>query len=495
MKSLKHIIYCCAALSLLTAGCAKADLQTHFGKLEFKGGYATEKTSLKLHEKLDESFALTAMYWAMPLMESAAFIETAQQDHGVENNTAWIYDQKIAPGHEVMTPNQSVIYLMSVIDLTNGPVVVEVPANVLGTIFDLWQRGTADPGFLGPDKGKGGKYLILPPGYDKDVPDGYYVVRANGNLNLFISRRYLTPTHSAEQATDYQIKHTNIYPLAQAKRPSALKYKKIGNRPFRTSGHRLEGLEYWKQMHKFINLEVVDPRDRAMMGILAKLGIQKGRPFAPDEKLAKFLEEIEPVGTAMIANETWDFRPEVIGMDYLYDKGHHRWWNLFYFDGVQEKEHFTPVYERGFFHWQAYGQQKFWKPSVVIPGKSTFALGATRDKQGHRLYGSNTYRLHVEPNVPAKNFWAITAYDIDTRGVLENKTGKSEFSSAKGDFESNSDGSVDIYLSPEKPKSVATSNWIETVPGKGFFCYFRFYGVLEPLLERNWRPQDFKKIK
>jgi hypothetical protein len=101
----------------------------------------------------------------------------------------------------------------------------------------------------------------------------------------------------------------------------------------------------------------------------------------------------------------------------------------------------------------------------------------------------------VEPNVPAKNFWAITAYDIDTRGVLENKTGKSEFSSAKGDFESNSDGSVDIYLSPVKPEGVAASNWIETVPEKGFFCYYRFYGVQEPLLERTWRPNDFEKIK
>jgi len=470
-------------------------IQTRFGTLEFKGGYATEKTSVTLHEKLDESFALTAMYWAMPLMESAAFIETAQQDHGIENNTAWIFDQKIGPGQEVMTPNQSVIYLMSVIDLTDGPVVVKVPANVLGTVFDLWERGTADPGFLGPDKGKGGKYLILPPGYDKTVPDGYFVVRANGLLNVLITRRYLTPTHSAKQATDYQIKHTNIYPLAQAKRPPEFKYKKLGKKPFRTSGHRLEGLEYWKQMHKFINLEVVDPRDRAMMGILAKLGIQKGRPFAPDKQLTKILEEIEPVGAAMLASETWNFRPEVIGMDFLYDKGHHHWWNLFFFDGVQEKEHFTPVYERTFFHWQAYGQQKFWKPSIVVPGKSTFALGSTQDKKGDRLYGSNTYRLHVEPNVPAKNFWAITAYDIDTRGVLENKTGKSEFSSAKGDFESNSDGSVDIYLSPEKPENVATANWIETVPEKGFFCYFRFYGVLEPLLERTWRPGDFQRVK
>jgi hypothetical protein len=490
MKSFRHISCCFAVLSLLIAGSAKAEQA-----LEFKGGYATEETTLTLHEKLDESFALTAMYWAVPLMEAAAFIETAQQDYGVENNTAFILDQRVTPGQEVMTPNQSVIYLFSIIDLTDGPVVIEVPANVLVAFTDLWQRGIADPGFLGPDKGKGGKYLILPPGYDKTVPDGYYVVRSKGLLNFLASRRYLTPTHSAKQATDYHIKHTNIYPLAQAKQPPALKYKKIGKKPFRVSSHKGKGLEYWKQMHRFINLEVVDPRDRAMMGILAKLGIQKGKPFAPDEKLTKLLEEIEPVGAAMIASETWDFRPEVIGMDYLYDKGHHRWWNLFYFDGIQEKEYFTPVYERGFFHYQAIGQQKFWKRSIVVPGKSTFALGGTRDKKGDRLYGSNTYRLHVDPNVPAKNFWAITAYDIDTRSILENKTGKSEFSSAKGDFHTNSDGSVDIYLSPEKPEGVADSNWIETVPGKGFFSYFRFYGVQEPLLEKTWRPSDFEKIK
>ena len=101
----------------------------------------------------------------------------------------------------------------------------------------------------------------------------------------------------------------------------------------------------------------------------------------------------------------------------------------------------------------------------------------------------------MDPNVPAKNFWAITAYDIDTRSILENKMGKSEVSSAKKSFESNSDGSVDIYLSPEKPESVATSNWIETIPGKGFFCYFRFYGVQEPLLERVWRLNDLEKVK
>jgi len=472
----------------------KTSIESRLGTLEFQGGYPTEKTTDLLHDQVDFSFATTIVYWAEPFIESATYFEGVKKDLGVENNTAVIFDQLVQPGQEMpLTPNQSVIYLSSIIDVSKEPIVVEIAPNTLCLVMDMWQRGTEDPGTIGPDKGKGGKYLVLPPGYDKPVPHGYFVIRAHGNLNTLFERSYVTPAFTKEQATQHLLENTRIYPLSQAVARPALKFTKVGQKPLR--GNRPQGLAWWSLLKKYIDLEVVDPRDRSMMGLLAGLGMQKDKPFNPDERLAKTLVEAERVGTSMVENTSWNFRPERIGKKEYKWPGHSHWKLIFYFDGIQENPTYTPVFERAHFYWQAYGQQKFWKPEEVVLGKSTLAVVGSRDGENQYLNGSNSYHLHVPADVPVKNFWALTVYDIKTRGVLENKNGRFEISSASGQYKKNPDGSVDLYVAPEKPDGVPEANWIQSVKGKGFFAYFRFYGVLESFVDGSWKLGDFEKVK
>ncbi len=495
MKSIRYITSCCVTLALVTTALAQETrtIDTRIGKLELNGDYFTKESSALLHDQLDWSFALTSVVWAEPFFESALFSEVIKKDFGVENNTLFIYNQLIQPGHEMpLTPNQTVVYAYSIIDLRSGPMVLEVAPGILGLFTDMWQRGTEDPGIIGPDKGKGGKYLVVPPRYEGEIPEGYFVIRAHGYLNNFMQRRYTTAEHSKVAATEHLLKYTRIYPLSQASNPPKLKVTRMEQKPFRQS--RPTGLAWWRLLHKYIDAEVVDPRDRSMMGILAKLGIQKGKPFKPDERMARLLIEAEKVGTAMTANVSWNFKPKVFGRDEYWAPGKTHWKPLFYYPGIQEFPNYTPVYERAHFTWQAYGMQLFWDPDQYVPGKSTHGIVASADGDGKPLQGENTYRLHVPANVPAKNFWAVTAYNVQTRGVIESEAGKFEIASAAPKYKANADGSVDLYIGSEKPEGVPAGTWIQSVKGRSFFVYFRAYGVEDAYMNKTWLVTDFERI-
>ena len=503
MKSLVTVIAITASAMVMIAGCINPRQESgtlpspagDLTALEFKGDYPTAETTANLDRYQDFSFATTIAFWAQPFMESALINEVISRDFEVENNTAFIFDQRIQPGQEMpLTPNKSVVYMWSIIDLSEGgPIVIEVAPNVLGAFWDMWQRGTEDPGIIGPDQGQGGRYLVLPPGYQGEVPDGYFIIRAHGKLNNFVQRGYVTEDFTQAQATAHLLEHTRIYRLEEAGERPELVYTLRGTKPFRQN--RPTGMAWWRLLKKYLDKEVVDQRDRSMYGLLAALGIQKGMPFEPDDRLTQILIEAERVGTAMVANTSWNFRAERIGMETRRWPGQRQWENVFFFDGIQENENYTPVFERGFFTWQAYGQQKFWKPFEVVLGRSTNASLATRDATGAYLNGSDTYRLHIPPNVPVANFWALTVYDVLTRGVLENESGRFEVSSASGGFETNPDGSVDLYVGPELPEGIPEGNWIQSVRDRGWFTYFRFYGVLEPYVSGEWVLDDFEKVK
>ena len=190
MKSLVTVIATTTFAMVMIAGCNNPRQESgtspspagDLTALEFKGDYPTAETTANLDRYQDFSFATSIVFWAQPFMESALINEVISRDFGVENNTAFIFDQRIQPGQEMpLTPNQSVVYMWSIIDLSEGgPIVIEVAPNVLGAFWDMWQRGTEDPGIIGPDQGKGGKYLVLPPGYQEEVPDGYFIIRAHG---------------------------------------------------------------------------------------------------------------------------------------------------------------------------------------------------------------------------------------------------------------------------------------------------------------------------
>jgi hypothetical protein len=127
------------------------------------------------------------------------------------------------------------------------------------------------------------------------------------------------------------------------------------------------------------------------------------------------------------------------------------------------------------------------------PGVGQRYIAAYKDGDGAWLTGGNTYRLHVPANPPAKQFWSVTAYDEDTRQMVINDQGRPDLSSRKEDLVKNGDGSVDVYFGPEAPEG-KEANWVQTVPGEGWFAYFRFYGPTEPFFDKSWALPDFEKM-
>ena len=128
------------------------------------------------------------------------------------------------------------------------------------------------------------------------------------------------------------------------------------------------------------------------------------------------------------------------------------------------------------------------------PGFGQRYIAAYQDKDGGLLDGGKSYRLHVPPNPPAKDFWSVTAYDEATRSFVVSPTKHTDLSSRKPDLAKNADGSVDVYFGPAEPKG-HEKKWVQTVPGKGWFAYFRFYAPTEAFFDKSWALLDIEKVK
>lgn len=304
---------------------------------------------------------------------------------------------------------------------------IELPAGqIAGLVNDLWQRPVTDMGLPGPDKGKGGKFLVLGPGQTAPKgADGFIVVHSS-TVNNLVLLRLLATDPKERQAT---LEKVHYYPLSQRANPPATKviYPDKGGR---TLANAPRGFAYWEKLSRWINEEPVQERDRIMMAMLRSLGIEKGQPFQPDARAAWFYEA--SVTSAGMVTKT--------------------------------------------------------------PGVGSIYLGAYKDKGGDWLDGANTYRLHVPPNAPVKQFWSLTVYDVDTRMLIQNKEQKADRSSREPDLVKNADGSVDLYVGPKAPAGFE-KNWIPTVPGKAWFPYFRLYAPTEEHFNRKWILPDFEKVK
>ena len=226
-----------------------------------------------------------------------------------------------------------------------------------------------------------------------------------------------------------------------------------------------------------------------ILGLLASIGIQKGKPFAPDARMKKILAEAAAVGTA--AQRTILFRnrnentviwPGSKSWEVGFVGGSHEFLN----DGV------SLINSRTRFHFYATGIT----PVMVKPplgAGSQYVLGL-RDSEGQPLDGSKTYRIHIPPNVPAKRFWDVTVYDNQTRSLLQTDKPYPGVTSSDSATVQNADGSCDIYIGPEPPEG-GKANWIQTIPGKGWNMLWRIYGPLEAWYDKSWRPSEIELVE
>ena len=220
------------------------------------------------------------------------------------------------------------------------------------------------------------------------------------------------------------------------------------------------------------------------MAMLRPLGIEKGKPFQPDARQKTILTEGAFVGEAMAKALAFDAR--VPNANYRPDAN---WSYYLLLDPMQDLANYSELDERAGYFYTGLGVTKAMLSKT--PGVGQAYLGSFRDKEGHAFDGAKSYRLHVPPNPPAKQFWSVTIYDVDTRSIVLNNE-HIAVRSSRDNLVRNADGSVDLFFAPTAPKDFE-NNWIQTVPGQGWFTAFRLYAPLEPYFEKSWPLPDSRR--
>jgi len=456
--------------------------ETRLGKIEFESDYVTEETAAKLREELKFQAAVQTYLWSFPIANVMS-LRDGHRAVGIKNTAIPIFEDYLTPKTVVPTGNQSTIYAYNILTLGEEPMVLVVPPDVVGFVGDAWQRPQGDMGRPGPDRGNGGKYLLVPPDYEGEIPgEGYYIEPCATKNVFWLLRGFVYDGDT--QATVKNLKQTKLYPLSNPDAPQ--EYLNGSKMPAYCIPPR--GDAYYDLIAKALNEETVQAHDRVMMGMASILGIEKGKPFNPDEKTRVILEEAEKVAFAM--NATLSFE-SVAPTAPAYPGTDSKWEFCFQTNSPSfDAEHRLELYERAAFTHQAMTGAN--AMVLNLRGKGSKYIFTSRDSEGNHLDGSHSYKLNVPANVPAKEFWSVCVYDTETRSILDTDRPLSAVNSYMN-LPINEDGTLNIYFGPTPPPQGETS-WIKTNPGKGFFMYFRFYGPLEPFYDKSWKINDVVKV-
>ncbi len=465
-------------------GIASPDtVETRLGTLNFFDGFPDKASVEKIYDNLDFQRAVQAYLLAIPAVNQADN-RAAILQMGPANTTVPIWEQMVDSRTIELTANNNTPYTWFWVDLSNGPLVLEAPPKVLGLINDMWYRWVVDIGLTGPDKGQGGKYLLLPPGYTGEEPAGYTIVRLSTYRNVIIWRSFLVDG-DPKPGVDLVKKSTKIYPLSQAANPPQLKFVNMSGKPFSMVNRADYG--FWELLDQVVQAEPSKSLDPIRLGFYAAIGIAKGKPFAPDARMTKILTEAAAVGDATARAIAFRMRQK----------------EAFYYDGSSWQLPFIGGYQfqtqPGVLNMDAYIYYYFMATGVTpameakMVGEGSQYAWTAKDANGAPLDGSQNYRLHLPPNIPVKNFWSVIVYDDQTRSMLQTDQQFPSVSSQQKDIVVNADGSVDLYFGPRAPAHKA--NWIQTVPAKGWNTILRLYGALEPWFDKTWRPGEIEMVK
>ncbi|MBY2968115.1 DUF1254 domain-containing protein [Rhizobium leguminosarum] len=453
-------------------------LKTPSGEFEFKGGYPAGDSAPRLLDLRKLNLA-TEVYLTQLMPVSEIGLREGLRTFGATKpSQVVIWENLMDPKTVLLTANTETVYALSHLDLkAYGATVVEAPPKMLGFLQDGLQRYVSDVGPLGPDKGKGGKFLVLPPGYKGKVPKGYFVARSP-TYSVTLGLRGFQVEGKTDEAVAL-MKQIKVYPLGKASSAPKMEFLNGSGKDINTVFP--DNFHYFELLAQLVEEEPADnfgPLERSMM---QAIGIEKGKPFSPDGKMKDILSKAAQLGGAMARANTfasdapnvfyypdrkWQGIPE--GMTYTFAK-----------DGAPQIDARNNVY------YMAAGNSPAMMAKNV--GQGSQYLWTYRDADGNFLDGGKTYTLHVPANIPAKNFWSVVVYDALSRSELQTNQPLPSVSSYKDPI-INADGTVDIAFGPEQPKE--KSNWIQTVPGKGWFPIFRFYGPSEPYFDKTWKLED-----
>jgi hypothetical protein len=467
---------------------APETMKTRFGTLKFPGGYPTEKTVQKVYDELDLQRA-TMLYLDMyPALSAHGLIKGWVRDLDMRDSSHInVTANRLDSSALVLTGNTESIYAFAVFDLKkDGPTVFEVPQGIMGPLDDHNFLFVADIGPTGKDRGKGGKYLLLPPGYEGDVPDGYFVVRSPTYANFSFIRANAAVVGSGEKALEFYRKNAKVYPLKSG--PRAPRVKNVTRVPWNSLVPEDASAFQW--MHEIISYEPAEAFGKERLGRLASLGIVKGKPFAPDARMRQIFAKAAEQGIAMSRVIAFESRQAEAR---IYPE---RMWESPF---IGNSSSFDPIGHfnleaRTTFHFTADGIT----PAMAMQmpeGKGSRYQTTYKAGDGSYLDGSKVYMLNIPPKVPVALFWSIILYDPWTRSELQSQPYPSISSQSDPAPKANKNGSIDLYFSAEKPKDVPQQNCIKTLPDRGFFVYMRYYGPLKAYNEKTWVPNDVVLVK
>jgi hypothetical protein len=456
-------------------------INSRIGKLEFERGFPTEETA----EILFENRTFYRGIEVVTQHNAAASMERRRQAYvefgAGKANQVIITNEILRPNHEFLTGNSETAYALTFLDMkVDGPTVVEAPAGMLGLVNDMWIRYVADIGVMGPDKGEGGKFLFIPPGYEGDIPDGYHVFTSKTYGAWLVLRSFIGEGGVKEATTRYD--DLKIYPLADIANPAPTELINMDNKEIYTV--HSENYEFLEELGHLVENEHPDALSKDQKFLLASIGMEFGKPFNPDAKTRKTLEEAAKVGAAQLRANMWDFQ----GEGYT---AYGQWWNTFVGGSHTYDGHGYLDYDgMAVFHSMATGNT----PAMVgkTVGAGSQYLSINRDSNAEYLDGGKNYKLNIAADVPVNNFWSIVVYDSDSRSMMITDQDFPSVNSLS-DPDMNADGSTDIYFSPTAPAG-KENNWIQTLANKGWAAMFRFYGPLEPYFDQTWKLGDIERL-
>lgn len=460
---------------------AKEELiPTRIGKLkfthDFANGYPTHETQQLLLDEMDFQRACQAYLWAIPYVSMAQWQWAHNEQLGAKNGQI-VYLESYEDKVGGLTYNTTTPYALPFIDMTDGPWVLEMPdGEVRGAASDFWQIGVVQVT-------EPGKYLFVGPGQKTPADIKGYKVVEMPTINFLLGIRLMSKDRQVRMDALGKIK---VYPYSERSNPKPRGYITPDGKDWQAWHPR--GLVYWERLADIINREPIQERDRFYMAMLKPLGIEKGKPFKPNTRQRKILLEAALVGEAMAkANDFFNPRIE----DSHYVKGS-MWEFATVCSPEQRRETYDDLDERAAWFYEAVTNDIMMHGQTT--GKGQVYLASYRDHDGDWLDGGTNYELNVPPNVPAELFWSLTLYDVATRCIIQNETKQADRSS-RMDLLMNKDGSITLYIGPDKPMGDKANNWIQTMPNKAWFPYFRLYSPKQAFLDKTWVLPDIAKAK